>query len=129
MNHWIRSYFCTLVAAVLATACSVTQIPVTEGITSDANESVVILHAPVVIELDHAKPVLLRAETSWARIGEIPQGTVYKTADQLIVVESFNTRQAYIVVNEERVVGYFLPVENSFVKVTPVEIVFIDRGN
>lgn len=129
MNHWIRSYFCTLVAAVLTTACSITQIPVTEGITSDANESVVILHAPVVIELDHAKPVLLRAETSWARIGEIPQGTVYKTADQLIVVESFNTRQAYIVVNEERVVGYFLPVENSFVKVTPVEIVFIDRGN
>ncbi|MEX2500440.1 MAG: hypothetical protein WD397_16355 [Wenzhouxiangellaceae bacterium] len=129
MNHWIRSYFCTLVAAVLATACSITQIPVTERITVHDNPSSVILHTPVVIELDHAKPVRLRAKSSWNRIGEIPQGTVYSTADQVVVVESFNTRQAYIVVNEGRVVGYFLPVENSFVKVAPVEIMFIDQGN
>lgn len=129
MNHWIRSYFCTLVVAVLATACSITQIPVTERITVHDSPSSVILHAPVVIELAHAKPVLLRAETSWGRVGEIPQGTVYTTDDQLVVVESFNTRQAYIVVNEGKVVGYFLPVENSFVKVAPVEIVFIDQGN
>jgi hypothetical protein len=129
MNHWIRLYLHIVIAAVLATACSITQVPVTERITVHDNPSSVILHTPVVIELDHAKPVRLRAKTSWDRIGEIPQGTVYSTADQVVVVESFNTRQAYIVVNDGRVVGYFLPVENSFVKVAPVKIMFIDQGN
>jgi hypothetical protein len=129
MNHRIRLYLHIVIATVLATACSITQIPVTERITVHDNPSSVILHAPVVIELDHAKPVRLRAKTSWDRIGEIPQGTVFSTADQVVVVESFNTRQAYIVVSEGRVVGYFLPVENSFVKVAPVEIMFIDKGN
>lgn len=118
------------VAAGFVSGCSITQIPVSERLVVDRNPSIVALQESVRIELSGAKDVLLRAGTSWTCFGSIEQGTVCSSADQLVVVESYNTRQAYIVVHDDQVVGYYLPVENSFVEVEPVKIHFADiRGD
>lgn len=121
---WLRSF--AVVATVLVSGCSVTQVPVGEPLVAQDNSPSVALQTPVHIELAGARDVLLRAATIWESIGTIERGTVYSSEDQLVVVESYNTRQAYIVVDDDQVVGYYLPVENSFVEVEPVKIDFAD---
>jgi hypothetical protein len=56
----------------------------------------------------------IKKGTRWNCVGEISQGLVYKTKDQILTVEGSNIYEANIVVLDQKLVGYFLPVENSF---------------
>ena len=57
---------------------------------------------------------VLKKGTRWNCVGTISQGSVYKTKDQILTIEASNVYEANIVVLDEKIVGYFLPVENSF---------------
>ncbi len=56
----------------------------------------------------------LKASSRWECVGAIPQGTIYKTKDQILTVEASNVFEANIVVADGKLVGYYLPVERSF---------------
>lgn len=57
---------------------------------------------------------ILKSGTRWVCIGEILQGKVYKTKDQILTVEASNVFEAYLVVDDQKLIGYYLPVEGSF---------------
>jgi hypothetical protein len=57
---------------------------------------------------------VLKSGTRWDCVGRIPQGKVFKTKDQILTVEASNVFEANIVVKDQQLVGYYLPVERSF---------------
>jgi hypothetical protein len=57
----------------------------------------------------------LRKGTHWKLVGALPQGEVFKPEDQVLTLECSNIFEAYLVVSEKRLVGFYLPVERGFV--------------
>lgn len=56
----------------------------------------------------------LKAGTQWDYVGRIAQGEVYKTKDQILTVEASNIHEAYVVVANGILTGFYLPVEQTF---------------
>lgn len=63
---------------------------------------------------------VLPAGSSWELQGALPQGKVYKRLDGIFTVEGAHVHEAFLVVSENKVVGYYLPVEQAF---SPAEAV------
>jgi hypothetical protein len=58
----------------------------------------------------------LRANTSWHKVGTTVFGDVYATRDQIVTVEASDIYEAQIVVSGlQNLVGFYLPVEHSYV--------------
>jgi hypothetical protein len=54
------------------------------------------------------------ADTTWAEHGTIAQGTVYRPVDSVFRVYAFKAVEAYLVVSDGKVVGFWLPAEQAF---------------
>jgi hypothetical protein len=52
--------------------------------------------------------------TVWARIGRSSEGEVFKPVDRVFTVEGAQIHEAYLVLDGDRVVGFYLPVERAF---------------
>jgi hypothetical protein len=50
----------------------------------------------------------------WTRIGRSTQGEVFKPVDRVFTVEGAHIHEAYLVLDGDRVVGFYLPVERAF---------------
>jgi hypothetical protein len=48
-------------------------------------------------------------------VGHIQQGDVYRPRDTVFSVEGTNVHEAYLVLSGEKLVGYYLPAEHSYV--------------
>jgi hypothetical protein len=73
-------------------------------------------------------PTKLRHGTKWQMAGRIPQGEVYRTPDQVVTVEASNIYEAMVVLQGGRLVGFYLPVERSFVAVSSPATLPIEGG-
>ena len=56
----------------------------------------------------------LRQDTRWHCVGNLAQGKVFKSKDQLLTIEASNVFEANIVVASGHLVGFYLPVERAF---------------
>ena len=56
----------------------------------------------------------LNRGTAWDFIGTIPEGEVYKPRDQVLTVEASHIYEAYLVLSNDSLVGFYLPVERAF---------------
>ena len=56
----------------------------------------------------------IRKGSVWTRVGRVSQGEVYKPVDQVFTVEGTHVHEAYLVLDGDRVVGFYLPVERAF---------------
>jgi len=71
-----------------------------------------------VVEIDEAPcdyDRILRQGTRWKFVGNLPEGDVFKPLDQVLTIECSNIFEAYLVVKEDLLVGFYLPVEKMFV--------------
>ena len=68
----------------------------------------------VKVRLDTGYSRKLKGGTKWDYVGNIEYGDVYKTKDQIVTVEGSNIFEAYIVVSDDNIVGFYLPVENTY---------------
>lgn len=73
-----------------------------------------ILHQDIKVSLDTGYRRKLKAGARWYRIGKIENGDVYKTNDQILTVEGSNIYEAFIVVSERYLVGFYLPANQTF---------------
>lgn len=56
----------------------------------------------------------LRRGAKWDYVGTLSHGDVYKSRDQIFTVEASNIHEAYLVISEETLVGFYLPVEMTY---------------
>jgi hypothetical protein len=77
----------------------------------------------VDIQLSTGYNRTLRQGTVWVAAGSIAQGEVYKPRDTVFSVEGTNVHDAYLVLSDGKLVGYYLPVERSYIaQPKPVDI-------
>ncbi len=107
---------------LLITACSANQVRLQTELIPSSNSSLFELEEAISVKASNASATKLKAGTTWQEIGRIEHGVVFKTKDQVVIVNSFNVHEGYIVVNNAEVVGYYLPIEKTFIKSKPVSI-------
>lgn len=107
-------------------SCSVQQTRLkTSLVSSDHHHYIYKLAESVTLESTNTADTHLKYGTTWTLVGKIEKGDVYQTKDQVVIVNSFNVYEAYIVVKGRNVVGYYLPIEKTFVKTirTPIKLI------
>lgn len=100
----------------------VKQLPVTFAPITGASQDFV-LRQEVKATLGTGFPTRLKSGTRWQQIGSTEFGAVFATKDQLVTVEASNIHEARLVVSNQCVAGFYLPVEKKFAPVTrPIRI-------
>lgn len=104
--------------AVLLMGCPfdvvhVKQIPTPIRETQHAKESW-ILKEDIKAHLGTGYSTNLKSGTRWDYVGSTAYGDVYRTSDQIVTVEGSNIFETYIVLSEGDLVGFYLPVEQSY---------------
>jgi hypothetical protein len=51
----------------------------------------------------------------WNLTGRIREGDIYKSSEQILTLECSNVHEAYLVIANDGIVGFYLPVEKGFV--------------
>lgn len=113
-----------LAALVLAgCAVEVTRHPASLAPLSDG--VVATLQADTEITLDAGYRRTLKRGSKWAPAGRLPQGTVYRPVDGVLTVEGAHVHEAYLVVSEGCLVGFYLPVERAFTAVSTTPVIML----
>ena len=104
--------------AVLLTACAfdlvhVKQIPA-QIETTQSSKPPFKLERDIDVSCGTGYSRKLKQGTRWNYVGVVSYGDVYKTNDQILTVEGSNIYEAYIVVSNDKLVGFYLPVEQSY---------------
>ena len=109
---------CAISLILLLNACAfdvvhVKQIP-SQIEAAQPSKSTFRLEEEITVDLGTGYSRTLRSGTTWVHVGEIKEGGVFKTNDQILTVEASNIYEAYIVVSSDNLVGFYLPVEKTF---------------
>ena len=65
----------------------------------------------------------LKKDKKWTLIGRINEGDVFKPIDHSFTIECSNVFEAYLVLQNDQLDGFYLPVEKGFVKMgKPVKL-------
>ncbi len=81
-----------------------------------------VLESEAVLRARHARDTVLRPGTQWVEAGSISHGTVYRTRDQAVILNSFDVHEAWVVISGDHAVGYYLPVRRTYVPIEPVPL-------
>ena len=73
-----------------------------------------VLEEKLEVKLPTGYTRTLQGGTSWHYVSRINYGDIYKTKDQILTIEGSNIYEAFIVVSEDQLVGFYLPVEQAF---------------
>ncbi len=112
-SDWTRvALFVAVCLLLAACAPAVVQVPASSLVPHDGKH--LRLSETVEIGLSTGYTSVLRARTTWQLIGRIEQGEVYKPRNQVLTVEGAHIHEAYLVVKDGNLVGFFLPVEKTF---------------
>jgi len=64
--------------------------------------------------------------TRWARVGDVVHGKVYRSRDSVFFLRGANSHEAYLVINDKKLVGFYLPGDRAWSPLTPpLDIDFI----
>ena len=102
---------------LLLTACaaSVAYTPASfTPITTTGQRAPVTLDRQIEVLLDTGYMRTLKADSQWTRMGVIGQGDVYKRQDAIFTLEGAHVHEAWLVVDADRLIGFYLPVERGF---------------
>jgi len=114
----------TLLALLQLIACSheVKRIPSRLRLMpSSKEESVksIYLTESVTVNLSTGYKSILKLNTRWDLFGKIAEGDIYKPHDQVLTVEGAHVHEAYIVISNAQLIGFYLPVEKAFSPISP----------
>ena len=73
-----------------------------------------LIEKEINIKLDTGYNRKLKQNTKWNYVGKISYGEVFKTRDQILTVEGSNIYEAYMVISDGKLVGFYLPAEKSY---------------
>jgi len=117
MNTWgyiiISCFLAVLLAACAFDLVHVKQIPAKIE-TNQLSKTPFILEKELDVSYGTGYSTKLKQGTRWNYVGTLTYGDVYKTKDQILTVEGSNIYEAYIVVSNDKLVGFYLPVEKSY---------------
>jgi hypothetical protein len=106
--------FLLTAAALAGCASEITRSPAELSVASAREPGRYVVTKPASIMLDSGYERTIASGTELAEIGRIQQGRVLKPTNTTFTIEGAHMHEAYPVVNGERIVGFYLPVERAF---------------
>ena len=89
---------------------------VAEQATEQAKATIEIVETvPVSVGPGYRR--VIRRGSLWTRIGRSVEGEVFKPVDGVFTVEGAHVHEAYLVLDGDLLVGFYLPVERAFAPV------------
>lgn len=110
-----RALTCLLAAGIAACASDLDRSAV--GFTPlPANGEPALLRLPGEVPLTPSTGYseTLKAGSAWQSVGSTPQGEVYRPVGKVFSVGGANRHEAYLVIAQGRIVGFYLPGERAF---------------
>lgn len=107
-----------LAIALLAAGCAA-DIPRQPAAFSEApagqarDARSVAVDVPVRLDSGYARTI--PGGSRWERVGAVPAGSVFARVRDAFTVEGAHVHEAFLVVSEGMLVGFYLPVERAFV--------------
>lgn len=117
----VRTSFLMIVAALVAACASeVVRTPARLSPATDAHRPRIEIAEETRVELSTGYARVLPRGSVWEVRGNVPQGVVYRRADGIFTVEGAHVHEAYLVLAGDRLVGFYLPVEQAYSPAQPV---------
>lgn len=110
-RRWLAAALCCALGAC-ATAVDSTRTPFTAADTATRQEAT--LARDVEVDLPSGYKRHLPGGSRWRWVGSTPQGRVYRPIDTVFTIEGRNVHEAYLVLSQGALVGFYLPGEGAF---------------
>lgn len=112
MLHWIVAS----IAVIGLGACAPMVATAPAALTADntASPSRIQVTTPAEIRLETGYTRTLAAGSRWQRVGTLPQGSVYRPVGTIFTIEGRQVHEAYLVIADGRLVGFYLPGEQAY---------------
>jgi hypothetical protein len=79
----------------------------------------IVVAAPVSIELSTGYKRQLAAGSRWREVGSLREGIVYMPVGTVFTIEGRDVHEAYLVVQDGRLHGFYLPAESRYSPLQP----------
>jgi hypothetical protein len=83
----------------------------------------------VVLKLSTGYSRRLASGSLWRPVGQVPQGLVLQSVGTVLTIEGRQVHEAYLVVSQNAVVGFYLPGESRFSPLEPSQPITIEGIN
>jgi hypothetical protein len=80
----------------------------------EAPARVIRVHEAAAVSPANGYGAVIQAGSTWRHAGTTPKGEVYRPVGAVFVVEGANTHEAYLVIADGLLVGFYLPGESAF---------------
>jgi len=96
--------------------CSAEVQRYSSALLTDASTSAVRMYTihPVQLQLAGGYERLIPAKTEFIEVGRLKEGIVLRPSRYVLTVEGAHVHEAYLVVSDDTLVGFYLPVERAF---------------
>lgn len=103
------------VALTLAACAAVQHSPARlQPLVGSGQSAAHVLAKKVDIILDTGYTRTLKAGSSWRTVGTVDQGDVYRPVGDVFTLEGANIHEAWLVVRNGTLVGFYLPAEHGY---------------
>jgi len=117
------SFLCSLLLAASLCGCAaVAHQPTTMTPIADGDR--LTLSSEVSLRLATGYGRTLKQGSQWTRAGQVAQGEVLRPYQNVLTVEGSHIHEAWIVVKDGSLVGFYLPAERAFSAQEPVRLFF-----
>ena len=115
----LRGGLLVVLSALGLAACAPEVVRRPTQLTSvvDQAESTIVIVETVPVSVGPGYRRMIRRGSLWTRIGRSAEGEVFKPVDGVFTVEGAHVHEAYLVLDGDRLVGFYLPVERAFAPV------------
>lgn len=110
-----------LLAAILS-GCAVAHQP--SAMTQVESGERLTLASEVQLRLATGYERTLKRGSRWTRVGLVEQGDVLRPYQHVLTVEGSHIHEAWLVVRDGKLVGFYLPAERAFSAQQPVPLSF-----
>ena len=102
-----------LVGLLFLVGCSDVKLTPSE-LSPASTLQTVILESEAIAQPTSGDQRTLSPGSAWVSMGRVREGVVMKPVDTVLTVKGIHVREAYIVVRNDRWVGFWLPNEEAF---------------
>jgi hypothetical protein len=104
----------------IVTGCAVEQHAVQfSPLAKNEHPSLSRLDQRIDFQLNTGYSRSLKSGSLWRDVGTVAQGEVFKPYQDVFTLEGSNVHEAYLVVANNTLTGFYLPVEGSFSPLSP----------
>ncbi len=82
------------------------------------------MEADVPLRLATGYERTLKRGSQWTRVGQVEQGDVLRPYQHVLTVEGSHIHEAWLVVRDGKLVGFYLPAERAYSAQQPVSLSF-----